>query len=90
MGNLEVFLMLCIFLGAIIPGTAVVLWPFGLIMYVLLKRGDNAMIDAVAAYNEDGGTWSSFWSVVWAIIAFALVGFVGIGVLATLSMEGFL
>lgn len=86
--NLEIFLALCLFLGAIIPGTAVVLWPFGIALYVLLKRGDAAMSDAVATYNADGGTWGSFWGVVWAVLAFAAVGFAGMGVLAMLSAGG--
>jgi hypothetical protein len=85
---LEVFLLLCLFLGAIVPGAAVVLWPFGIVLYVLLKRGDDAMSDAVAAYNEDGGTWSSFWAVVVSILAFAGVGLAGASVLMWLSMEG--
>ncbi len=87
-GNLEVFLLLCLFLGAIVPGAAVVLWPLGVVLYVLLKRGDDAMSDAVAAYNEDGGTWSSFWRVALAILAFAGVGLAGASVLMALASGG--
>lgn len=90
MTNLEVFLGLCLFLGAIVPGAAVVLWPFGIVLYVLLKRGDDAMTEAVAAYNETGGTWGSFWDVVVAVVAFAAVGLAGAGVLMALAHGGLL
>lgn len=86
--NLEIFLALCLFLGAIVPGAAVVLWPFGIVLYALLKRGDAAMSAAVETYNADGGTWGSFWGVVWAVLAFAGVGFAGMAVLAMLSSGG--
>lgn len=88
--NLEVFLGLCIFLGLIIPPAAPVLIPFGLILYALLKRGDQAMTEAVAAYNADGGSWASFWDVVVAIITFAAVGLAGASVLMWLSAGGVL
>ena len=88
MSQLDTFLILCLFLGAIIPGAAAILWPFGLVLYVLLKRGDAAMSDAVAAYNETGGTWASAWRVVVAVVSFAAVGVLGMAVLAVLSAMG--
>lgn len=88
MSQLDTFLILCLFLGAIVPGAAVVLCPFGIVLYVLLRRGDDAMSDAVAAYNETGGTWSSAWRVVVAVVSFAAVGVAGMAVLALLSMGG--
>ena len=88
MSQLDTFLILCLFLGAIVPGAAVVLWPFGIVLYVLLRRGDDAMSDAVAAYNETGGSWASAWRVVVAIVAFAAVAVAGMAVLAVLSMGG--
>ena len=88
MSQLDTFLMLCLFLGAIVPGAAVVLWPFGLVLYVFLRRGDAAISEAVTAYNEDGGTWASAWRVVVAIAAFAAVGVAGMAALAVLSAMG--
>lgn len=88
MTQLDTFLLLCLFLGAIVPGAAVVLWPFGVVVYVLLRRGDDAMSDAVTAYNDDGGTWGSAWRVVVAVVSFAAVGVAGMAVLAVLSMGG--
>lgn len=88
MTQLDTFLILCLFLGAIVPGAAVVLWPFGIVLYVLLRRGDDAMTDAVQAYNETGGSWASAWRVVVAVVSFAAVGVAGMAVLALLSMGG--
>ncbi len=88
--NLEVFLALCIFLGLIIPPAGPILIPFGLVLYALLKRGDQQMTEAVAEYNADGGTWSSFWRVAGAIVAFAAVGIAGASVLMWLSAGGLL
>ena len=88
MSQLDTFLLLCLFLGAIVPGVAVVLWPFGIVLYVLLRRGDDAMSDAVTAYNETGGSWASAWRVVVAVVSFAAVAVAGMAVLAVLSMQG--
>ena len=88
MSQLDTFLILCLFLGAIVPGAAVVLWPLGIVLYVLLRRGDDAMSDAVTAYNDDGGSWASAWRVVVAVVSFAAVGVAGMAVLAVLSAMG--
>lgn len=86
--NLEVFLGLCIFLGLIVPPAGPILIPFGLILYALLKRGDQEMAEAVAEYNETGGTWSSFWRVVFSIIVFTAIGLTGASVLIWLNAGG--